>query len=206
MQVAVTARDRFRNVITTGDAGFEMVYPTADAIVDGTFSRTVSGGVTTFAFRIRVAGVYVMRFEASTGALVHQSKFRIKPGGLSHSNSRFLALPATFPVGGTLVATMQLRDAYDNVFVTDDVAEQFELGATDTNARNRAVKVRVHRHCCLDARTLLQPAHKTRGVSLAGGLALWNRWLQVAAFQILLECPRRHRSWAPSTTTCRASR
>lgn len=200
MQVALTARDRYGNVIPTGDAGFEMVYPAADALVDGTFSRTVSAGVTTFAFRIRVAGIYVLRFEAGTGALVHQSKFRIKPGGLSHSNSRFLSLPAAFPVGGTLVATMQLRDAYGNVFVTDDVAAQFELSATDANDRDRAVKVRPPGHC----RRLCPPsvARPHAGVGMHRRTPTAAR--RTRSPQACATC--RHPSWAPSTMISKASR
>jgi hypothetical protein len=118
-----------------------MVYPPADVLVLGSFSRTVSNGQTVFSFRIVTAGVFVMRFESATGVLVHQSKFRIKPGGVSHKNSRFLGLPESFMVGATMVSVLQIRDVYDNVFVDDAIAAQFQLSAKDTRAPSRAVKV-----------------------------------------------------------------
>jgi hypothetical protein len=141
IQVTVTARDRYSNVITSGDAGFTMVYPQADILVPNSFSRTVSNGQTVFSFRIVTAGMFVMRFETSSGVLVHQSKVRVKPGGISHRNSKFLGLPASFTVGTTMVTAVQIRDAYGNVFAEDTIASQFQLSARDTRMPSRTVKV-----------------------------------------------------------------
>lgn len=138
----MTARDAYGNPVTTGDAGFQMVSPPATALKPDTFSRTVSGAEALFRFRITAAAVYIIRFEDATGALVHQSKFRIQPGGLSHRNSRYTAFPASFVVGQTWLGVLQIRDAYDNVFVDAAAAAQFVLSATDAANPSRSVPVR----------------------------------------------------------------
>jgi hypothetical protein len=111
VQVRVTARDKYGNAVATGDAGFALVSPPGSAIKAGSYSRSVSGAVTTFTFSILSAAVYVLRVEMATGALVYQSKFRVKPGGISHLNSRYFAWPDTFVVGQTMLATLQVRSA-----------------------------------------------------------------------------------------------
>lgn len=142
VQVTVTARDAYDNAVATGDAGFQMVSPPQSVIKPNTFSRDVTGAEALFKFRITAAAVYVIRFEDASGALVHQSRFRVQPGGVSHLNSRYLSFPPSFVVGQTWLATLQIRDAYDNVFVDYSFAAQFLLSATDTAAPDRSVPVR----------------------------------------------------------------
>jgi hypothetical protein len=142
MQVNVTAKDVYGNVITNGDAGFVMATPLQSSLLPRSFNRTVSAGVTSFQFRVTVASIYILRFEMATGALVHQSKFRIAPGGISHLNSRYLKLPPTFVVNTMLVATLQIRDAYGNVFVDAAAAAAFVLSAKSDDDPGRSVGVR----------------------------------------------------------------
>ena len=108
MQVDVTARDEHANTVTSGDAGFVLASPATSAILADSYSRTTASGVTTFSFRMTEAGVYILRFETAAGELVHQNKIRIVPGGVSHTNSLYAVLPASFEVGGTLVAELQV--------------------------------------------------------------------------------------------------
>ena len=162
VQVTVTARDAYDNPVATGDAGFQMVSPPQSVIKPNTFSRDVTGAEALFKFRITAAAVYVIRFEDASGALVHQSRFRVQPGGVSHLNSRYLSFPPSFVVGQTWLATLQIRDAYDNVFVNDSSLRRSSCSRRRTRRRPteacRWVPRGLHitRHCRCRASTVLQ--------------------------------------------------
>jgi len=93
----VTARDAYGNVVVSGDPGFRIVGDASAAALS--LGRSAMQGVVTFSLRIQLAGDYVLRVEDAVGLLVHQSKLRVLPGGLSWTASRFLGAPSRVVAG-----------------------------------------------------------------------------------------------------------
>jgi hypothetical protein len=141
MQVIVTAKDMYGNVITAGDAGFMLSSNVLNVLSASSFVRTVAAGVTTFQFSIAVAATYTVRVETATAALVHQSKLQVVPGGLSYLNSRLLNVPTAVPAGSTMIAYVQLRDAHDNIFRDAPAFARFVLTARAQTGADTTVKV-----------------------------------------------------------------
>lgn len=112
MQMYATARDRYGNELTTGDAGIQIIGPLEEARVGDTFRRTVSGAVTSFEFTTYKYGFYTWRFETPDGGLLYQGKTHTFQGWVQHLYSYFLGIPATLQAGETMFAGMKVLDAY----------------------------------------------------------------------------------------------
>ena len=148
LQVTVTARDVYGNTVSSGDAGFQLVAPAESSLVVGSFVRSHSAPNTTFTFKITAAAVYLMRFEDAAGRLVHQSKIRIKPGGVSWSDSQYVALAPSFMVGTTWVGTLQVQDRYGNVFTGLPQGTSLQLSTSLQGDSDASVPVRPLRPWC----------------------------------------------------------
>lgn len=138
----LTARDAYGNAVPSGDPGFTLAAPADAALVPGSFSRSHSAPATTFTFRIAAAAVYVMRFEDAAGQLVHQSKIRVKPGGVSWADSSYVSPAPSFTVGGTWLSTLRVQDRYGNSFTSLPDGTSFALSTTLPDGSAGPVRLR----------------------------------------------------------------
>lgn len=112
MQMDATARDRFGNEITTGDAGIQVIGPLDEDIVRDTFKRTVSGAVTSFEWATFRYGTYTWRFETPDGGLIYQGKTHTFQGWIMSEKSYLLGIPETLQAGETMFGGFKVLDKF----------------------------------------------------------------------------------------------